>query len=293
MKTKLEYFKNDFTKENHNLFILNKDDSYVENFGKQWRDYRNVQIDSINDFSISKDYLSKMFFGDLMLLDNKSVLEIGGGAGRFTEHIVKRSKLCVSVDLSSSVYHNVSKNNKNLILLKADFLQLIPDKKFDIVFCRGVLQHTQNPINSILKLYNFVKDDGLVIFDIYKMPKIGYLHPKYFFWRPLIQKLIKYEKFESFLHNNIQLLLKTKRILKKIFFNSNFFADMIIPIWDYKGSLLISDEKLQDWAIMDTLDGLYAKYDFPQKYSKVLEVLKKNNYKIINSNSNNFFITTK
>ena len=37
MKTKIEYFKNYFHKVNNNLFILNKDDSYVENFGKQWR----------------------------------------------------------------------------------------------------------------------------------------------------------------------------------------------------------------------------------------------------------------
>ena len=33
------------------------------------------------------------------------ILEIGCGAGRFTEHIVKYAKLCVSVDLSSSIFY--------------------------------------------------------------------------------------------------------------------------------------------------------------------------------------------
>ena len=40
---------------------------------------------------------------------------------------------------------------------------------------------------------------GFVYFDIYKMPKIGLLHPKYSFWRPLFQKYSTYEKTERFL----------------------------------------------------------------------------------------------
>ena len=61
------------------------------------------------------------------------------------------------------------------------FNKLKPSKKFDIVFCRGVLQHTPFPMNSLKNIHSFVKKDGYVFFDIYKMPKIGYLHPKYFF----------------------------------------------------------------------------------------------------------------
>lgn len=291
MKTKIEYFKNYFHKVNNNLFILNKGDSYVENFGKQWRDYRNVQIDSMNNFSISYDYLKELFYGNLDLIKDKDVLEIGGGAGRFTEHIIKKSKICVSVDLSSAVYHNVSKNEKKLIILKADFNNLNPDKKFDIVFCRGVLQHTENPIQSIIKMHSFVKKNGFVIFDIYKMPKLGYLHPKYFFWRPLIQKFIKYEKLEIFLKKNIKILLTIKRVIKKLFLKSDFISDSLIPIWDYKDKLNLSESKLQNWSIMDTLDGLYATYDYPQKNTKIIKILNENNIKIIKKNEKNYFIT--
>ncbi len=292
MKAKIVYFKNNFHKENDNLFILNKDDSYVKNFGKQWRDYRNVQIDSLNNFNISKDYLKDMFFNNLKLIENKNILEIGSGAGRFTEHIVGKANHCISVDLSSAVYHNVSKECSNIQMIKADFNKLIPDKKFDIVFCRGVLQHTIDPIASIIKIHSFVRKKGFVVFDIYKMPKIGYLHPKYFFWRPLIKNFIKYEKCEKFLNRNIKLLLKIKRFIKKIFFNSNFISDCLIPVWDYKMKLNLSDKKLEDWSVMDTLDGLYAKYDFPQRNSKIVKILKINNIKIIKNNKNkNFFIT--
>ncbi len=292
MNSKIEYFKNNFYKENESIYVLNKDDSYVRNFGKQWRDYTNVQIDSMNDFTISKDYFYEMLFNKKEIINNKNILEIGSGAGRFTEHIIKKSKLCISVDLSSAVYHNVAKGKKNLILIKADFNELIPEKKFDIVFCRGVLQHTKYPLKSILKLHEFVTDNGFVVFDIYKMPKIGYLHPKYFFWRPLIKNLLKYETFEIFLKRNVKILLKIKRKLRKIFFNSDFIADSIIPIWDYKYKLNLSEKELVNWSIMDTLDGLYAKYDYPQRNSKIIKLLKKNNIEIVNNNKfKNFFIT--
>ena len=112
-----------------NVLIANKTDKYTSNFSKQWRNYKYVQIDSKNNFSISENYLKSLLFDSLDILKEKVILEIGCGAGRFTEHIVKKSKLCVSVDLSEAVFHNVSKGKSNLILVKADFLELNPKKK--------------------------------------------------------------------------------------------------------------------------------------------------------------------
>ncbi|MAV82974.1 MAG: hypothetical protein CMI90_05895 [Pelagibacteraceae bacterium] len=282
--SKLEYFKNDLHKNEDNIYILDKNDEYVDNFGKQWRDYRDVQLDSKNNFKISRDYLNEMLFYNDGILNDKTILEIGSGAGRFTEYLSKYAKECISIDLSSAIYHNVSKNKKNLKLIKADFNKLIPNKKFDIIFCRGVLQHTPNPLNSLLKIHSFVKQNGYVFFDIYKMPKIGYFHPKYIIWRPLIKTFIKYETFESFLKKRIKILLKIKRFIKILLFNSNFLSDCIMPIWDYKGKLDISKSKLEMWSIMDTLDGLYAKYDYPQSNNKIKKFLLANNIIILKNN---------
>jgi len=293
MKTKIKYFKNFFLKDNNNILILNKNDSYTDNFGKQWRDYRDIQIDSLNNFKISHDYLNDMFFGDLSMLKDKTILEIGSGAGRFTEYLVKYAKKCVSIDLSAAIYHNVAINNNNLVLIKADFNELIANEKFDIVFCRGVLQHTPKPLDSIIKIHSFVKTDGKVFFDIYKMPKVGYFHPKYFFWRPIIKNFIKYENLEKFLHKNINILFNLKIILKKIFLNSKFIADSLLPLWDYNGIYKIDNKKLKLWSIMDTLDGLYAKYDYPQSTRKIKNLLNKNNIKVLKINKNkNIFYTT-
>ena len=288
------FFHNSFEVTKEKIYILSSNDNYASNFGKQWKKYKNIQIDSINNFDISKNFLEEILFNDLKILKNKNVLEIGCGAGRFTEHIVKYAKLCVSVDLSSSIFYNVAKTSKNLILIKSDLMHLLPNKKFDIVICRGVLQHTPDPLKSIIKLYDFIDNHGKVYFDIYPMPKIGFFHPKYFFWRPLIKLLYKYEDFEILLEKRIKILLKIKRKIKIIFFNSDFISDTLIPIWDYKNKIILHNSVLEKWSILDTLDGIYAKFDKPQRFTKIKKFLKKNNIKIINyKKKKNIFETTR
>ena len=286
------FFNNKFTKNKEGVNILNYDDDYTINFGKQWKKYLNVQIDSLNKFNLSKNFLENLLFDDLNILSNKNVLEIGSGAGRFTEYIAKYSKRCVSVDLSSSIYYNVAKNKKNVTLIKANYYHLTPKNKFDIVICRGVLQHTPQPTKYLLKLYEFVNNNGFVYFDFYPMPKAGLLHPKYLIWRPLLQKFVQYEKFEYFLNKNITFLLYLKRKIKKIFLNSRFIADLIIPVWDYKGILNLTEEQLEKWSILDTLDGIYAKYDKPYKYSKIVKILNINNIIINKDNKKNNYYKT-
>ena len=284
MHKEIKFFKNNFILNKDGIFITNENDGYAANFGKQWRDYRDVQIDSVNKFKISKIFFNQMLFDNPKILKNKTVLEIGCGAGRFTEYIVKYAEYCVSVDLSSAIYHNVAASSDNLLLIKADFNELIPNKKFDIIFCRGVLQHTPDPLEYLKKIHSFSKVNGHIFFDIYKMPKLGYFHPKYFFWRPLIQNFISYEKFENFLIKNIDNLLKIKRIIKKFFLNSNFISDSLIPVWDYKDKLDLNSQQLIEWSIMDTLDGIYAKYDFPQSSKKIIDFLVKNKIAIEEKN---------
>ena len=75
-----EYFNNNISSIDENVYIVDTDDNYTTNFGKQWRDYRDIQIDSINNFNISHKYLKELFFNNLEMIKNKEVLEIGCGA---------------------------------------------------------------------------------------------------------------------------------------------------------------------------------------------------------------------
>ena len=275
-----QYFKNEFQEDN-GVLILDRDDKYVANFGKQWRDHVNIQIDSKNNFSCSQELLENVIFSKLDFFNDKTVLEIGCGAGRFSEHIVKHAKDLVLVDLSKAIFFNVAQSEQNCKRVKADFLKLIPNEKFDVVICRGVLQHTPSPKDSIQKLYDFVKPDGEVVFDIYPPPKVGFLSPKYLLWRPLFKNFIKYETCEKFLMSNIRKLLSVKRVIRKIFFNSRFISDCFIPVYDYQGLLNLTEKQLEDWAILDTLDGMYAQYEYPMSYKKVHALLKSLNARVL------------
>ena len=267
-----KYFKNEFLKSN-GVLVFNESDEYVSNFGKQWRDHTATQIDSMNNFSISLDLLENLIFNKIDSLRDKTVVELGSGAGRFTEYLVKEASECVSVDLSQAIFFNVSKGSENLTLIKSDFTALDVDEEFDVVICRGVLQHTPDPKKSILKLFEFAKDGGDIFFDIYTTPKMGMLSPKYLIWRPFFKTFIKYEVYEIFLRRHIKKLLKVKRVLQKILFNSKFLSDSIIPIYDYRGIMNINEEQLESMAILDTLDGMYAFYDQPMTQKQVTKLV--------------------
>ena len=71
------FFSNNFEKSNEGIYILDKEDNYTKNFGKQWKDYNSIQIDSFNNFDISKNFLKKIIFSEIENLKGKNILEIG------------------------------------------------------------------------------------------------------------------------------------------------------------------------------------------------------------------------
>ena len=71
-------------------------------------------------------------------------------------------------------------------------------------------------------------------------------------------------------------------------------SDVIIPIWYYKGELNLSNNELEKWAILDTLDGLFAHYDQPMSNKEVIQLLKKNDIELVlNNKIRNFFKSKK
>ena len=89
----------------------------------------------------------------------------------------------------------IKKNNVKSITMDAS----LPRKK--IIFLKNIA----NEINIPLIMIPSGLHAGKVYFDIYPMPKIGFFHPKYFFWRPLIKFLYKYEDFEILLEKDTNL----------------------------------------------------------------------------------------
>jgi len=148
-----------------------KDESYVSAFGIQWLKHAKTQLDSHTGLTITRDRLIRMFGPLYNELNQKTILEAGCGAGRFTEILLEKDSLVTAVDLSVAVLANYSNNgqNVNLRIIRASITDLpFDEEQFDIVFCPGVVQHTPNPTKSIFELYRQVKPGGWLVFDQYR-----------------------------------------------------------------------------------------------------------------------------
>ena len=287
-------FKDRKTNEDFKVASFVPGRHYAGNFGKQWARFRDIQLDSVNGTAISKSYLEQLIGSPIELLDGKTVLEVGAGAGRFTEYFVRHAKLVAAVDLSEAIFVNAALGAQNLVPVQANLLEMPPMKmRFDVVYCRGVLQHTPDPVRSIAQLHQWVKPGGMVVFDIYAPGSLGKLGVKYVL-RPLIQRLFTYESFSKFLERYAAPILRLRWKLKPFLpGRSKQLLDFILPVYDYKGYHRLNDHQLIEWGKLDTLDAFFACYDNPMTCEEVLAALRDMGAPVLSADRKlNFFRTT-
>lgn len=267
---------------------------YAENFGKQWARFRDVQLDSVNGTSISRDYLEQLMGRSLGSLAGKSVLEIAAGAGRFTEHFVRHARLVVATDLSEAIFVNTALGADNLVPAQADLFRMPPmTMRFDLVYCRGMLQHTPDPVKAIETIHQWVAPGGTVAFDIYAAGNLGELGAKYVL-RPIVQRMFTYDSLLAFLERHGERMLRLRWKIKPYLpGKTKQLLDFILPVYDYKGFYPLTDAQLVEWAQLDTLDAMFARYDNPMEYDDVLAVLQRLGCRVLSSDPKmNFFRTT-
>src|SRR5436305_3342969 len=131
-------------------FVISED--YAAAFGAQWNAFRKTQLDSHTGTTISRDRLARCLGGSLEVLRGKSVLEVGCGAGRFTELMLAAGARVFACDLSSAVeanYENCA-GADDYFVCQADARRLpVAPHSFDFVVCLGVVQHTPSPEETI------------------------------------------------------------------------------------------------------------------------------------------------
>ena len=145
-------------------------DDYAESFGVQWRRYAQTQLDSYTGVPLSRRRLERCLGADLSSLAGKRVLELGSGAGRFTECLIESGAHLVSADLSAAVDANLRncRGTRPYVLIQTDINSApFPRDYFDVVFCLGVIQHTPDPEETIRSLAAFVRPGGELVIDHY------------------------------------------------------------------------------------------------------------------------------
>lgn len=262
-----------FKKINGAYRVLESDENYTENFGYQWNKFVKTQIDDQQN-NISKIRFFAETNWDKEDLAGKNVLEVGSGAGRFSEVILNHTKANLySVDYSNAVeanYKNNGHHGDRLRLFQASIYDMpFAPGQFDKVVCVGVLQHTPDVERSVKSLISMVKPGGELVVDFY--PVRGWwtkLHAKYIF-RPYTKRL-SHEKLYKKIDSNIDWLIKTYRFFSKA--GVGKITNRFLPICDIDGTLPknLTKEQLREWCVLDTFDMFGPQYDQPQRLSTVV-----------------------
>lgn len=251
---------------------------YVDNFGVQWNMFRSTQLDSYTGKNLTAERFWTNTKWTPALLAGKTILEVGSGAGRFTEILLAAGAQVVSFDYSTAVDANF-KNNQHrgdLFLFQGDIFNLpVPDEYFDFVFCYGVLQHTPDPAQAFANIARKLKPGGQISVDVYwKDGKISPWKSKYL-WRPITTR-ISPAVLLRWLQFFIPLWFPFDTVLKRIPFFGNYLG-ALIPCWNYLDLPLPWKDKVQ-WAIMDTFDALAPQYDLPATKDELQSWFAQNGY---------------
>ena len=262
--------------------VVSSEDNYTSNFGFQWNKFAETQIDKSTKLEISK----KRFFAetgwDKEDISNQNILEVGCGAGRFTQIVLDFTKANLySIDFSNAVEANFNNNgpNERLSLFKASIYEMpFVKEQFDKVFCLGVLQHTPNVEKSLKAMIDMVRPGGELVVDFY--PYKGWwtkCQAKYIL-RPFTRKM-DHEKLFKKIDRNIDWMIKVQRFLSKIGLKS---LSRFLPICDIDGTLPqnLSPKQLREMCILDTFDMFSPEYDQPQKINHIAELFIKYGMKV-------------
>jgi SAM-dependent methyltransferase len=267
-------------------FVKQKD-NYSENFGFQWKKFAKTQLDSYSGVNLTRDRFFKDTQWTTEELKGKRVLEVGSGAGRFTEILISTGALVYSFDYSGAVEANFANHAQvdNLLLFQGSVYEIpFPDDFFDFVFCFGVLQHTPDPTLALQCMVRKMKPEGEIAVDNYptgssakrKRPNVTY--------RKVAKRLSfltspQLFRFVWFYHQfwfPIDMLIRTKlppTIYPKVLYYIG------IPCFNYVHLIKLPYKQLKEWAILDTFDALGAKYDYPVTCEAFQEMGRKVNMK--------------
>ena len=247
-------------------------ENYASNFGLEWNIHSKSQYDSHSGTNLSE----KRFFEETgweRNLKGQTILEVGSGSGRFTEHAASTGAMVVSMDYSNAVEANYASNgSKSNVLIVQGSVYAMPFKEhfFDKVFCIGVLQHTPDPHKSFMCLPKYLKKGGSLVIDVYKKVPSIYFSLKYYV-RPFTKRIpprILYPMVKRYIDFMWPLAGLFRKISKH---GKNINWALLIADYSKYG---LEENILKEWAYLDTFDMLSPVYDYPQTLATVKRWVK-------------------
>jgi SAM-dependent methyltransferase len=250
---------------------------YASSFGYQWSRFDRTQIDIYSGVTSSADRLFNETTWRPEDLAGASILEVGSGAGRFSQVILDKTEAhLASVDASVAVDTNWETNGSHgdrFLLAQASIYELpFEAGSFDKVLCLGVLQHTPDFARSVDALVAMARPGGEIAADFYQVRGWWTKVQAKYLLRPITRRMPEH-RLLSVIERNIGWMLRAHRWLSQTRLRP---LARFIPVVDVSGTFPdgLSDEQIREWAVLDTFDMFSPAHDHPQRISKVAEMFE-------------------
>lgn len=244
-------------------------ENYAAGFGLQWNEHARTQYDSYTGCAISET----RFFEETgwpRRMEGETIVEVGSGSGRFTEHAAGTGAMVLSLDYSFAVEANYASNGgkDNVLIVQGDIYAMpFRPEGADRIYCFGVLQHTPDPKKSLLELPKYVKSGGSVVADNYVMPTgIRKLLATKYWVRPFT-KNISPPKLYRFCKAYVNFMWPLSRVIHHL--PKGKYINWRLLLSDHRGEFDLTEDTMREWAILDMMDKLGPAYDFPQHLETV------------------------
>jgi SAM-dependent methyltransferase len=260
-------------------------ESYAAGFGLQWKAHARTQLDSWSGTRISRDRLARCL-GGLERVAGRSVLEVGCGAGRFTEVLLDAGARVLATDISRAVEANHAnlRGRAGYFVCQADLMRLpVAPASFEVMVALGVLQHTPSPEAAIRALAAVLRPGGLLVLDHYTRPpgtgwpwRIGAALAPRSLLRHVMLRLPPRRAQAAVAGVTRAFLPLHRRLWKRgpVVDRVRALLRPLSPIVDHYDRLPeLSPEQVAEWSTLDTHDALTDRYKHRRSADEVRAAL--------------------
>jgi SAM-dependent methyltransferase len=239
--------------------------TYAHSFGLQWNRYRETQLDSYNGRHRShQDFLGKTGIEPAEWV-GKRVLDVGCGAGRFTELFADIRAEIVAVDLSSAVEaarRNVGYRT-GVHIAQADLFSLpFQPASFDLIFSIGVLHHTPSAEHATRGLVRLLRPGGTLAVWLYVTSPVPWGDPVDNAWRNVTRRLNP-----EILFNLARVAVPlgwALRVIQRVPLIGGTVVALYLSIFPK-----VSIDPDPEWRVLDTFDWWSPRYRSFHTYQQV------------------------
>lgn len=241
------------------------EENYAENFGYQWHEYAETQLDSRHAWGWSE----KRLFEETKWprdLTGERILEAGAGAGRFTSLLAEAGANLFSFDYSIAIDSNAAQHGayRNVSFAQANIYSPPYERgSFDKVLCLGVIQHCPEPRAAFESLVELVRPGGQIVWDNYLLDWRTPFRGKYYL-RPLTRRLSPKVQHRFVMAHLAWTYPLTGWIHRRFGLRPGRWASTLLSVADFRGLPDIDEAHARELCELDTLDMLGPMYDWPQ-----------------------------